>query len=165
MASPPPSEPTMVLAGLARSLAPYRGDKFLAACVLALTRALGVRIAFVAENREPQAHALAFADRDNMRQPFFYDHHRAPCRAVLAGQVISVPCNVAELYPGEKGMQAYLGVPMFDAQAKVIGLLAIMDDRAFVDESPLRAVLTAWAPRVAAELECVQLLRGRSATG
>lgn len=144
-----------LLAQWMRTLAPYRGDRFLAACVLALTRALAVRIAFIAEKREPQAHALAFADRENTRQPFFYDHRRTPCRAVLAGEVVSVPCNVAELYPGEKGMEAYLGLPLSGSDGRVIGLVAVMDDQPFAAPERLRTRLEPLAPRIAAELECV----------
>lgn len=141
---------------LVNALMPFRGGKCLAAAVLALTRQLDVRLAFITERREPQAHALALADRQNLQQPFFYDHKTTPCRAVLEGEVVSVPCNVAELYPGQDGFQSYLGVPLKNEQGVTIGLLAIMDDKPFQDEKLLREVLLPLAPRIAAELECVR---------
>ncbi|MEN9451531.1 MAG: hypothetical protein RLZZ369_590 [Pseudomonadota bacterium] len=145
------------LLALLNALAPFRGGKCLAATVLALTRELGVRLAFVAERRGDMAHALAMADRQDLKQPFFYDPKPQPCRAVLNGEVLSVPCNVSQLYAGNEGFQSYFGVPLKNEQGQVIGLLAVMDVHPFDREKVISDVLMPLAPRIAAELECAAI--------
>lgn len=144
---------------LSRALQRFRGERALVATVLALTRELGVRFAFVAEKQLPQAQVLAMADRDNLKQPYFYDHERTPCRGVMLGEVVSIPCQVSDLYPSETGLEAYLGVPLPGSQGEVLGVLALMDERPLAQTEALQALLEALAPRIAAELECVQLRR------
>ncbi len=144
---------------LTSALQRFRGERALVAAVLALTRELGVRIAFVAERQVQQAHVLAMADRDNLQQPYFYDHERTPCRGVLKGSTVTIACNVSELYPDEAGLDAYLGVPLSDSRGQVVGVLALMDEVPLADAGGLQRLLEAFAPRMAAELECVQLRR------
>ncbi|MDT9000173.1 GAF domain-containing protein [Paucibacter sp. APW11] len=147
------------LSKLSQALQRFRGERALVAAVLALTRELGVRLAFVAERQLPQAHVLAMADRDNLQQPYFYDHERTPCRGVMLGEVVSIPCDVSLHYPAERGLDAYLGVPLPSSQGEVLGVLALMDERPLAEPAALQTLLEALAPRLAAELECVQLRR------
>lgn len=152
------------LTTLLQATGKFRGDKSLAAFVLSLTREFSTRLAFITEKRIPQAHALAMADREDLKQPVYYDHRQTPCRAVLDGEVVSVPCNVADIYPGHAGLQSYLGVPLFDTTGQVIGLVAVMDERPFEDLEGIKQVLVLLAPRIAAELECVRLTRSNPGT-
>ena len=145
------------LLALINALAPFRGGKCLAATVLALTRELGVRLAFVAERRGDMAHALAMADRQDLKQPFFYDPKPQPCRAVLNGEVLSVPCNVNQLYTGNEGFQSYFGVPLKNEQGQVIGVLAVMEVHPFDREKVINDGWMAVSPRIVAELECAAI--------
>lgn len=150
---------TQHLSKISQALQRFRGERALVAAVLALTRQVGVRMAFVAERQRPQAHVLAMADRDDLQQPYYYDPERTPCRGVLHGEVVSIPCQVSAFFPGEAGMEAYLGVPLPGSHGEVLGVLALMDDRPLAEPAAVQALLEVLAPRVAAELECIQLGR------
>ncbi|WP_374349919.1 GAF domain-containing protein [Chitinimonas sp.] len=147
---------------LLQAIAPFRGEKCLAAMVLALTRELDVKLAMITEKRQPQAHALALADRDNLQKPFFYDHGTTPCRTVLDGESLQIPCNLSGLYPIDAQLEAYIGVPLAGSDGSVLGLLAVMDEQSISDTESIYRVLQPLAPRIAAELECIQARRRHS---
>lgn len=141
----------------------FRGPKYLSALVLCLTRSLGVRYALVAERHDvagEQAAALAFADGENSQQPFIYTTSKIPCGQVLQGSEVSLSCEVRLLFP-EADVEAYCGQPLRNPQGEVIGILAIEHTEPLADADTVAAVLKRLAGRVAAEVECERLRRGK----
>ncbi|MDE2428585.1 MAG: hypothetical protein KGM99_07655 [Burkholderiales bacterium] len=141
----------------------FRGPRFFVALTLCLTRHLGLRFAFVAEKRLSTSlgYTLAFADAENIRHgSLSYDLSNLPCRTVLAGQAVNVPCNVAELYPGATSIASYCGLPLKSQTGEVMGILAVEDTKDFIAPERIERVLKAINPRVAAELELDRYRRG-----
>lgn len=146
--------------------ADFRGAKYLQALVLLLTRSLGVRFAMVTEAADASAEhgrAVAVADREREGAPFFYDTADLPCRTVLGGTAVKIPCNAVELYPGVGEMTAYCGRPLRDANGTVTGLLAVEDSQAIERIDEIDDLLRLLAGRVAAELECLRQMAERPA--
>jgi signal transduction histidine kinase len=61
---------------------------------------------------------------------------------------------LSTLYPGEADLDAYLGIPFFDSQGKVLGHLALLDDKPLPCTVRDLALLEIFAARGGAELEC-----------
>ena len=138
----------------------FRGARYFQALVLLLTRRLEVRFAMVTEiegDSPDHGRAFAFADGQNIAEPFVYRTENLPCKTVLAGIAVKVPCNAVELYPGVGEVAAYCGQPLKDTRGRVVGLLAIEDIKAIERIDEIDAVLRALSGRVAAELECMRL--------
>ena len=58
--------------------------------------------------------AFAFADGQNIAEPFVYRTENLPCKTVLAGIAVKVPCNAVEFYLGVGEVAAYCGQPLKD---------------------------------------------------
>ena len=61
-----------------------------------------------------------------------------PCEAVLKGNTAHYPENLCQLFPEDKGLavwaaQSYCGVPLVDLSDRVVGHLAIIDDKPMLD--------------------------------
>jgi hypothetical protein len=156
-----------LLTEITEATANYKGMRFLAAQALCLTRLTGVRFAFVTipdEAKIGHGRTLAFADSGNEREPIVYDLARLPCRAVLDGVAVNVPCNIMELYPAVQHAQAYCGYPLKNVNGDVIGLLAIEDVKALTRAEEMACLLRWLACRTSAELELELLRRANQAT-
>lgn len=140
----------------------YRGEKYLSALVLCLTRVLEVQFAMVTlrmPGTVPRGRAVVFADAQNMRAPFVYDTATHPCYTVLAGESVAVPCNASELYPGSDDIDAYVGQPLSALSGDVLGLLAIEHTHRITREREISQLLACLSGRVAAEVEALGLNR------
>lgn len=140
----------------------FRGPKFFVALTLCLTHYLNLRFAFITEHRDSATlgYTIAFAEANNHRPNFSYDLSNLPCRTVLAGQSVNVPCNLAELFPGASEMVSYCGHPLLDDTGQVMGLIAIEDDKPLQNAEGLAQLLKFLAPRIALELEKDRRARG-----
>lgn len=146
--------------------ADFRGSRYMQALVMALTRSLQVRFAMVSVRREGVEHAqvLAMADGEDMREPYRYSTENLPCRSVLNGEPVGVPCNVMEFFPGAADLEAYVGYPLRERDGTVAGILAVMDPKPMQRTKEVQRLLRALAGRVAAELEASPEMAGKATT-
>jgi transcriptional regulator with GAF, ATPase, and Fis domain len=137
------------------------GDDFFSMLVQHLAAALQVDYAFVTECRgEPKTRArtLAFWNKDKLSGNVEYDITETPCRKVLAGEICHYPTGVQQLFPNDRDLvemraEGYLGLPLHDANGKVIGHLAVLDDQPMADTARNLSLLKIFAARAGAELE------------
>ena len=101
---------------LIKQLRDYRGEKFLSALPIVLSRLCDTRFAFisVADVNREHAQALFVADRGNPSQPFHYQVATAPCQHVFHGKSLAIPCDLSQQYVAEFGLDSYVGVPLRD---------------------------------------------------
>jgi hypothetical protein len=140
--------------------ADFRGPKFFTSLVLLMTHHLGAQFAFVTildEDGNDRGYTLAFADKQNLSQPYSYDLSGMPCRTLLGGMSVNVPCNVVELYPGVSGASGYVAHPLKDSSGKVIGGLGVEDPKPLKNTDEMLSLIRLLAGRTAAELECYLL--------
>ena len=81
---------------------------------------------------------------------------------MLRGQAAHYPTELCARFPGdhllaEWGAQSYCGVPVFDAQGRVFGHVAIVDDKPMLDGQRGLAVVRIFAERVRAEVERLRM--------
>src|SRR2546425_11412475 len=81
-----------------------------------------------------------------------------PCQEVVEGATRHYGAGLQRLFPKdvilvELGAESFLGIPMLDASGRVIGHLAVMDDKPMEEPPRGMSVLKVFASRAAAELE------------
>src|SRR5215469_949498 len=139
--------------------APTTGSDFFQSLVQHLAQALHARYAFVTtcDDQKP-ARSLAFWKGDGFGEDFAFDIADTPCEKVLHGSVCHYRQGLQGLFPLDKLLadwqaESYLAVPMLDRSNRVIGHIAILDDKPM--EADLRAIdlLKIFASRAAAELK------------
>ena len=151
---------------LSEATASATGAGFFEALVETLASALRVRYVFVTECASGDARdasdmsvrTLAFWKGDGVAENIEYPLAGTPCRGVIQGDVRFYPNRVAERFPEDTGLvewraESFLGIPLKGHDGRVLGHLAILDDRAMSEASIEISVLRIFADRAAAELE------------
>ena len=149
------------LQAIVEGTASETGSDFFYSLVRHLASALHVRYAFVTECLEGmgnRARTLAFWKGEGFGENFEYDVATTPCMKVLEGEISYHRQDVQRLFPNDKdlvelGAESYLGLPILDSQGRVIGHLAVLDDKPMGEVPSGMSVLKVFATRAAAELE------------
>jgi hypothetical protein len=151
---------------LADALSGLRGDEFFRALVKSLVSVLRTREAFIAECADyPTTHVrmLARWNHGDFAGCVEFDLGGTSCERVIAeGKPLYVPRNLGDIFPLEKNYdrEAYLGLPCFDSEGKVIGHIACAHGEPMAQELPHYAILKLFAVRAALELERRQVSAG-----
>jgi PAS domain S-box-containing protein len=135
------------------------GSDFFQSLVQHMAQALRARYAFVTTcDDQKHARTLAFWKGDGFGENFEFDIADTPSEKVLHGELCHYRQGLQGLFPLDKVLadwqaESYLGLPMLDRSNRVIGHIAILDDRPM--EADLRALdlLKIFASRAAAELK------------
>jgi PAS domain S-box-containing protein len=146
----------MILEGTATAT----GDRFFAALVENLAKALGTYGAWVTEYLEDSRtlRALAFWMNGEWLDGYEHKIDGTPCEAVVEeSRLVHYADNVLQLYPDDPditsiGAVSYMGAPLLDMDGKVLGHLAVMDIRPMPEEPKTQALFRIFAARAAAEL-------------
>ena len=95
---------------------------------------------------------------DRFGDLFEFDIADTPCMKVLNGEVCHYKEGLQALFPLDTGLvdwgaQSYLGVPMLDSESRVIGHIAILDDKPMERDPHAIDLVKIFASRAAAELK------------
>jgi formate hydrogenlyase transcriptional activator len=135
------------------------GSDFFPSLVKHLAAALHVRYAFItACDDGKHAKALAFWEGDRFGQTFEFDLEGTPCMKVVQGEICHYSDQLVQLFPLDTGLanlgaRSYLGVPMVDQSSRVIGHIAIIDDKPMERDERAIDLVKIFAARAAAELK------------
>ncbi|MGH7258519.1 MAG: sigma-54-dependent Fis family transcriptional regulator [Nitrospiraceae bacterium] len=137
------------------------GERFFAALVQSLARALNTHGAWVTEYFADtrRLRALAFWMDGHWVQDYEVDIAGSPCEKVIdTVGLVHFPDRLLELYPDEPDIQqtgavSYMGVPLLDVDGKILGHMAVIDRRPMPEEPRLHAIFKIFAARAAAELQ------------
>ena len=135
------------------------GSDFFPSLVRHLASALHVRYAFVTDcDDQKHAKAVAFWKGDCFGDNFEFDIGGTPCENVLHGETCHYATDVQSLFPLDEGLvrweaESYLGVPMSDSDGRVIGHIAILDDKPMQRDQRAIDLVRIFAARAAAELK------------
>jgi len=145
-----------ILEGTSRST----GVVFFQNLVRHLASALGVNFAFIAEfdGAPTRVRTLAFWGRDRIRENIDFELAGTPCEDVVRGGLCHHPRGVRERFPNDWQLvhleiESYLGVPLFDGEGRVLGHLAVFDERPMPSEPRRLFIFRIFAARAAVELE------------
>ena len=135
------------------------GSDFFESLVRHMASALRARYAFVtACDDQKHARSLAFWKGDGFGQNFDFDIADTPCEKVLHGEVCHYREGLQALFSLDRGLadwqaESYLGVPMLDRSSRVIGHIAILDDKPMDADTRAINLVKIFAARAAAELK------------
>ena len=162
------AEELAALRAIVDAAAHSSGEEYFQAFVRNLARAVDAHYAFVAEfsssESDARARTIAFWDKDHIGENFEWALVGTPCEDVVRGNLCHHPSGVRGTFPADGTaarweIESYLGVPLPDPAGKVLGHLAVCDERPMPLEP--RKVLTVriFAAHAAAELVRLRLER------
>lgn len=136
------------------------GEAFFDALVHHLARALGVKCAWVTEWHEAQRRLRALSFWVDGRYVMDYEYAIAgtPCEPVITSRQLTVVMDqVVDLFPEDPdlaplGAVSYMGQPLLDTDGRILGNLAVLDDRPLQADATIRAIFSIFTARAAAEL-------------
>jgi PAS domain S-box-containing protein len=144
------------------------GEEYFQALVRHLARAVDAHYALVAEFASPETHTkartIAFWARDHIAENFEWTLAGTPCEEVVRGNLCHHPSGVQQSFPKDRPLvewriESYLGVPLRDPEGKVLGHLAVFDDRPMPEEPRKLLTFRVFAAHAAAELVRLRLER------
>jgi PAS domain S-box-containing protein len=147
-----------VLRAIVEGTAQNTGEDFFLSLVQNLCLATGAAGAFIAEFVEGnfRVRSLAYWMDGEVVENQEWELAGTPCEEVLRGKLCHYPSDVWKLFPKEQGVESYLGVPLLDAESKVLGHLAIFDNKVMPEQPQLLYTFKIFAARAAAELNRIQ---------
>src|SRR4051794_25670536 len=148
------------LRSIVEGTAAETGEGFFPALVEHLSRAMGTMGAWVAVYDEPTRtlRALSMKMRDQWLEGYSYPIDGTPCQAAVEEQrMLHIPDRLVDLYHADLSLKqygpvSYLGVPLFDVDGRIIGHLAVLDDKPMPEEPRGIAIFRIFASRAASEL-------------
>jgi PAS domain S-box-containing protein len=156
-----------VLRQILEGTAKETGERFFAALVEQLAKALGTYGAWVTIwHGDQRLRAVAFWLGEHLVPDYEYDLAGTPCEPVFRdGRLVHVPDRVVDLYPrdhdlGSMGAVSYMGVPLLDLDGRILGHLAVLDKRPMPLEPRILALFRIFAARAAAELQRLRAEQG-----
>jgi formate hydrogenlyase transcriptional activator len=135
------------------------GKDFFPTLVRHMATALRARYAFITDcDDQKHAKALAFWNGDRYGDNFEFDIADTPCMKVLNGEVCHYKEGLQALFPLDIGLvewhaESYLGVPMLDTEGRVMGHIAILDDKPMERDAHAIDLVKIFSARAAAELK------------
>ncbi|MEB3341082.1 PAS domain S-box protein [Okeania sp.] len=143
--------------------ATHTGDNFFLACVDKIAQLLQVRYTCVTELKQSEnlLEMRAFWNGSEVKNHIVYSPQHTPCEKVLEGKIYHYPECVQQLFPNDTwlvdfNIESYWGIPLYNSQGEVIGLLGVMDVLPMNISSSQELILKIFAARVGAELERLQ---------
>jgi PAS domain S-box-containing protein len=133
------------------------GNDFFQSLVKHMAQVLCARYAFVTTcDDQKHARTLAFWKGDGFGENFDFEIADTPCE-VLVAEVCHYRQGLQGLFPHDKllanwQVQSYVGVPMLDHSNRVIGHIAILDDKPMEADPRTIDLLKIFASRAVAEL-------------
>ena len=148
-----------LLRAIVDGTAAVTGTAFFSSLVQHLARALGVHRVYVAECLDAdRARARAVWMGSDFAPPFEYNVVDTPCMKVTRGETCLYASHVQQYFPQNKFLptmnaQSYLGIPLWNADNKVIGHMVLVDDKPMSEDPLWLSVLQTFAARAGAELQ------------
>jgi transcriptional regulator with GAF, ATPase, and Fis domain len=138
----------------------HTGQDFFRHLVKNLSETLDAHGVWVTEylRESNRLNSLAFWLKDHFVEHYEYDVPGTPCEPVLESEgICHVPDRVIQLYPKDPdlpplGAVSYMGLALRDENQKVLGHLALLDNKPMAEIPEAFAIFTIFASRAAAEM-------------
>ena len=145
-----------LLLQIAEGTAQKIGEEFHHALVETLRRVMNVSIAIITRGvGHPVSKAqtlYAWRDGEKVEQ-FDYVLEGTPCALVYGGVRLTVPCDLAQKFPRDAGLESYCGVPLHDKHGGVVGHFAVFSETPLENEQAVENIMRIFASRVEAEIQ------------
>src|SRR4051812_42244452 len=139
------------------------GKDFFSELAKHITVTLSMRYALITEcanEDKTRLRTLCYVDGNRMLDNIEYDTSGTPCEIIMRGEDFFMPKAVQECFPKEKGIESYVGVPIYSpVSGEVMGHIIAVDPNPVTSENNQTAVLKIFASRAGAELERMKVER------
>ena len=133
------------------------GKDFFVQLAKYITVTLSMRYALITEctNQEKtRLRTICYLDKDKILDDIEYDTSGLPCEIIMRGEDYFTPDKLQEYFPKEKGLEAYIGVPIFSpSTGEVMGHIIAVDPNPVSIEKNQSSILKIFANRAGAELD------------
>ena len=150
------TDPKEMLRILSEGTASVIGGDFFRSLAYHVIVATGIRYAIITEcanAAKTRVRTLVYIERDHFLDNFEYDLAGTPCELVMKGENYYCTTDLDVLFPKEKGVKSYFGVPIFLSNGEVVGHIAIFDSQPMVIGEQKLNILKIFASRAGAEME------------
>lgn len=138
----------------------YNGANIFESITRSIQKVTGAKIIIIGKYipQNEQIKTLAFWDKNDIKSNYNYNLKNTPCSTILGKQPCSYPANVSKMFPLDKGLvergiEAYVGIPLFYSEQRPMGLLAVMFDVELDDYLIVESILRIYGIRVGSEME------------
>lgn len=155
-----------ILKSIVEGTVSVTGEDFFRSLVRSLAQALGVRYAFISEciDAPPtRVRSFAFWQGNEFGEEFEYDLQGTPCEQIVGSNSYQCfPTQLQALFPEDRDIvdmsaQSYAGIPLLTSSGKLLGHLAVLDDKQMESSERNQAIIEIFAARVGAEMERLQI--------
>ncbi len=136
------------------------GESFLVVLAQYLAQLFGVDYVIIDKlgSLPTEAETVALYVKGDIVPNMQYDLNGTPCNGVMNGKLCCHSKDVQQLFPDdlllvEMQAESYVGLPLWNTNGEVIGLIAVMDTKPMKDVAFIASILQLVATSVAAELE------------
>lgn len=133
------------------------GKDFFTELAKHITVTLSMRYALITEcanEQRTRLRTLCYVDGDVVLDNIEYDTADIPCEIIMRGEDFFMTSGVEARFPKEKGIESYVGVPIYSpSKGDIIGHIIAVDPNPVTSENNQTAILKIFASRVGAELE------------
>jgi PAS domain S-box-containing protein len=135
----------------------YTGKDFLIELATHITITLSMRYALITEcaNAEKtMLRTLCYMDGEKVLDNMEYSTADIPCEIIMQGKDFFMAKDVQKVFPKEKGIESYVGVPIYSSVSReVIGHIIAVDPQPVTSDRNQTAILKIFAARAGAEIE------------
>jgi signal transduction histidine kinase len=155
-----------ILKSIVEGTVSVTGVDFFRSLVRSLAQALGVRYAFISECMDApptRVRSFAFWQENEFGEEFEYDLPGTPCEQIVGSNSYQCfPTQLQALFPEDRDIvdmaaQSYAGIPLLTSSGKLLGHLAVLDDKQMESSERNQAIIEIFAARAGAEMERLQI--------
>jgi PAS domain S-box-containing protein len=137
------------------------GTAFFEKMTRRLVRLFNADYAFIGllDQADPQVvNTLATCAGEEIVAPMTYHLRDTPCADVVGQQTCFYPVGVQQRFPKDEvlaqmGIEGYIGTPLFSADGRPLGLIAVLSTEPLAENRQVREILEIFGARAAAELQ------------
>jgi formate hydrogenlyase transcriptional activator len=152
-----------ILRIISEGTAALTGMDYLQELTKIVTEVLGVRYALVSEcanEEKTRVRTISYVDRKQVLENIEYDLEGTPCQYVMKGKDYFCEDELEKSFPGEKGIQSYVAVPIISpATGEVLGHIAALDNIPMTSDQNQSNILRIFAARAGAEMDRLAALK------
>jgi formate hydrogenlyase transcriptional activator len=150
------TDPNEMLRIISEGTASVIGGDFFRSLAYHIILSTGIRYAIVTECAnilKTRVRTLVYIEHDHFLDNFEYELNGTPCEIVMKGENYYCSADLDALFPKERGVKSYFGVPIFLSNGEIIGHIAIFDTKPMSISEQKLNVLKIFASRAGAEIE------------
>ena len=152
---------TQIMEGVSTAI----GEEFFSAVsrrMANILKADGVGVGVLPEGSDDRIQTLAFILDGEVQPNIVYETEGTPCGNVIGNKVCSYTSGLQERFPNDQvlkelELEAYVGIPLFDAAGHALGVQFALFRRPLKDAEFVETVMRIFAARTSAEIERLRI--------